>query len=202
MGFSLGDAANYAVIAFDPKSFQYNNPAVITGNVGIGNGGSGNVSLQFNTTLNGNLTLQQSSAAGATGHVSGTITTSSSQIASDISSLDTLSSTLNSEAGTTISTLVNTTINASAGVLDGSGNRVFTYTPSGNFNINGVTINGSASDYVVVNIDPTANNANTDIGNVTLTGGITINHVIFNVVIPGTLRQWQSRNDRRYQCQL
>ena len=70
------------------------------------------------------------------------------------------------------------TINASSGILDGGGNRVFSTASVNLNNATTLTINGSASDYVVVNV--TDNNPAFN-GKIVLTGGITSDQVLFNM---------------------
>jgi hypothetical protein len=72
-------------------------------------------------------------------------------------------------------------INAGSGFLDASGNRVFTVDSHGfdlrsNSDTHGLTINGAASDFVVINFSK-MKNIN---GGIFLTGGLTPDHVLFN----------------------
>jgi len=85
---------------------------------------------------------------------------------------------LGSEAGTALTLTSSQTINASSGVLDGSGNRVFTSTSVNLNNASILTINGSASDYVVVNVTDSNPAFN---GQILLAGGITSDHLLFNM---------------------
>jgi choice-of-anchor A domain-containing protein len=99
--------------------------------------------------------------------------------------MNTLSSTLGAESGTALTISGGgQTINASDGTVDGSGNEVFTVAAN-SFNLqNGITINGTASQYVVINIDNGTANEKIN-GAVNLTGGITSDHVLFNFVGTG-----------------
>jgi hypothetical protein len=105
------------------------------------------------------------------------------QVTAALSTVNSLNTTLGAEAGTAlVISGGGQIVNASAGTLDGSGNRVFAVA-SNNFNNNnqGFTINGSATDFVVVNIlNGTSNEALG--GPITLSGGITAGHVLFNFV--------------------
>jgi hypothetical protein len=89
-----------------------------------------------------------------------------------------LSQTLGGEAGTALTLTSSQTINASSGILDGDGNRVFSTTSVNLNNASILTISGSASDYVVVNV--TDNNPAFN-GQIILTGGITSDQVLFNM---------------------
>lgn len=71
-----------------------------------------------------------------------------------------------------------TTINATSGFLDGSGTYVFTASSFSIGNGNTVTIDGSASDYVVIDISGNSNNKLD--GALMLTGGITPDQVLIN----------------------
>src|SRR5262249_30289041 len=106
---------------------------------------------------------------------------------SAFNSVAALSTTLGAETGTTLTlTGSDQTINASDGTLDASGNRVFTassgFQPKSGAT---VTINGSASDYVVINVPAGA--AFKLSGAVSLTGGITDDHVLYNVLGTGQI---------------
>ena len=99
-------------------------------------------------------------------------------VTSALSSINSLSQNLGLETGTGTTISSGGSILASNGTLDGSGNYVFNVTsisfPNGTF-----TVNGGASDYVVFNIaDGVGNNGLN--GSVTLSGGITSDHVLFN----------------------
>ena len=171
-GFNLGDAANYAIIAFNPHNFQTSNDT-INGNVGIGP----YAGIQLTSgTLNGNLVTTGAAPTNGNGNqiqgVSGTITGNNALLASDITALKTLSTTLGTEAGTSVS-LNGNTIQATSGKLDAYGNEVFTVTSWGD----NITINGDGTHDVVLNVEP---GANLRLGNLTLTGGLTANEVLVN----------------------
>jgi len=95
-----------------------------------------------------------------------------------ISYVNNLSQTLGGEAGTNLTLTSSQTINATAGILDAGGNRVFDTTSVNLNNSTTLTINGSASDFVVINV--TDNNPAFN-GEIVLTGGITSDHVLFNM---------------------
>ena len=101
-----------------------------------------------------------------------------SDVTSGLNSANSLSQSLGLETGTSTTISSGGSINASGGTLDGSGNRVFTVTsisfPNGTF-----TVNGGASDFVVLNIAGSVGNNGLN-GAVTLAGGITSDHVLIN----------------------
>ena len=158
------------------------NNSNLTGNMGIGNTGK----FQGNGpgTING---LVQFSAAN-TGQFSNSGLTlnpsvgnpqySIANVTSGLNTANSLSQTLGLETGTSTTISSGGSINASSGTLDGNGNRVFTVTsisfPNGIF-----TVNGSASDYVVLNIAGSVGNNGLN-GAVTLAGGIPSDHVLLN----------------------
>jgi len=94
-------------------------------------------------------------------------------LSSDISALKALSLTLASETGTTEKLTSGMTINATSGTLDSAGDYVFNITQWAN----NITINGTGANNVVLNI---ASNVIPILDNVTLTGGLTANDVLFN----------------------
>jgi hypothetical protein len=109
-----------------------------------------------------------------------------------LSSINSLSQTLGLETGTNTTISSGGSILASNGTLDGSGNYVFNVTsisfPNGTF-----TVNGGASDHVVLNIaDGVGNNGLN--GSVTLSGGITSDDVLFNYT-PSTSNLTTYNND-------
>jgi uncharacterized repeat protein (TIGR01451 family) len=172
-GFSLGDAANYAIIAFNPNNFKGSSNSPINGNVGIGSFcGSGSVQLASDK-ITGNLVTTGTKPTSTGGTVTGTISGNSSTLASDISTLQALSSSLGGETGTSLSLTSGMTINVSSGVLDSSGDYVFTVTKWAN----NITINGDGSHDVVLNISSSLTPV---LDNVTLTGGLTPSEVLFN----------------------
>jgi hypothetical protein len=76
------------------------------------------------------------------------------------------------------------TINASSGMLDATGNEVFTVAANGfNNNSGGITISGTASQFVVVNVEHHQWELR---GPISLSGGITGNQMLFNFVGTGS----------------
>jgi hypothetical protein len=193
-GFILGSAANYGLLyeGNGGNTLSINNSNE-NGNVGIGNTGK----FQGNGpgTITGNFDFSaantgQFSNSGLT--ITGSVNYSVSDVATALSTINSLSQTLGLETGTGTTISSGGSILASNGTLDGSGNYVFTVTsisfPNGTF-----TITGGASDYVVLNIaDGVGNNGLN--GSVTLSGGITSDHVLFNYT-PSTSNLTTYNND-------
>ena len=180
-------ALQFAVLgsAGPGKQLNYNNGNII-GDVGVGTGRQFTIS---NANLTGNLRFQgpanytgMGSPPGPCPNVSGGGCFSGAIIANDpvvgnaLSTASSLSQSLGAEAGTSISITSGGSINASSGTLDANGNRVFSVSsvsfPNGTF-----TVNGSAGDYVVLNIGSSANLH----GQILLAGGITSDHVLINM---------------------
>lgn len=99
----------------------------------------------------------------------------------DINNLNSLSSALGGESGTSLSVSLNNgqsqTINASSGTLDANGNYVFKVNSFQFNNGSTLTINGGADQYVVLNFAANAQFG----GTIQLSGGITSDHVLFNL---------------------
>ena len=183
-----GGALNYGVLV-EPgaHSVQTSNGAIV-GNIGIGD-----VTVSTPTPAN----LQNTSGtitgnvdfANAIGTVQnpiiGSVNHSVAAVTSAINTINALASTISGEAGSSLTINIGNNgdlvVNASTGILDPGGNRVFTVDSSG-FNLNsnsdlhGLTISGSASDFVVINFAK-MQNIN---GAIFLTGGLTPDNVVFN----------------------
>jgi hypothetical protein len=193
-GFSLGDAAQFAVLSqFANNQLNFNN-GTITGDIGLGSPRQFTIS---NGSVNGNIRF---SGAGNTtgltpdpdpgsnpgpftvsggGTVTGGVFVNDPFVTSALNWVNiNLSQTLGGEAGTALTLTSSQTILASSGILDGSGNRVFGTTSVNLNNASTLTISGSASDYVVINV--TDNNPAFN-GKIVLTGGITSDQVLFNM---------------------
>jgi hypothetical protein len=99
-------------------------------------------------------------------------------VTSGLNTANSLSQTLGLEAGTNTTISSGGSITASGGTLDGNGNCVFSVTsisfPNGTF-----TVNGAATDFVVLNIPGSVGNNGLN-GSVVLSGGISSDHVLFN----------------------
>ena len=111
--------------------------------------------------------------------VTGGATFANASVQADLNALNTLSQTLGTEPGTPELIAAGGSVNASSGILNASGNRVFTATIAPSF-IAGTTftINGTSNQSVVLNI-PSTGGLPFD-GRIVLTGGITSDHVLFN----------------------
>jgi len=194
----LNGALNFAVLGQVPSSgtpqLNYNN-GTITGDIGIGNPRTFTIS---NASLFGNIRFSGvSNTSGLTpdpdpgsnpgpftvsggGTVTGGVFANDPTVTPAINAMNFTSAKYGGEAGTSLTITSGGSINASAGTLDASGNRVFTVTSNVNFPNGTFTINGSASDFVVININ-TGTNTNLH-GQILLAGGITSDHVLINVV--------------------
>jgi hypothetical protein len=198
-GFSLGDSANYAVLfeGSGNHSLQINsgplNGSTITGDIGLGNLNGGNPQAQFNNpaVINGdvNFAALKNSGNGNVGNaiINGSVNYGITAVSNDLVLLNALSAKLGGESGTAVSinlsgTGGNQTINASAGMLDAGGNRVFNLTSMTFNNGNTLTINGdTAGDFVVINVSSANINNPHFAGAISLTGGLTPNEVLFNI---------------------
>ena len=145
-GFSLGDAANYAVLYEGTGGHNLSiSNVTINGNVGVG--GTGVVQFSGPGTVGGELDF----SAGNTSQYHNTngmnvgptsVNYNVAAVAAALATVNALSTTLGGEAGTVISISGNQTINASSGKLDAAGNEVFTVTSYSEGNGNVLTING------------------------------------------------------------
>jgi len=180
-GFSLGGAANYAVLYEGTGGHNLSiSNVTVNGNVGVG--GSGVVQFSGPGTISGELDF----SAGNTGQYHNTngsnvgptsVNFSVAAVTSDLSLVNSLSTSLGAEAGTSIVINGNQTINASSGKLDAAGNEVFTVTSYTEGNGNVLTINGNGHN-VVLNL---AVSGNPQLGgDVILTGGLSDGQVLWN----------------------
>jgi hypothetical protein len=190
-GFSLGNASDFAVLYEGTGGNTLNtNNGNITGNIGVG--GTGTFAASGPGTITGTVEF----SAANTGQFSSSNTTyipalslgvnplySQGSVTTALTTVNNLNSTLGSETGTpTTINIGNTqsqTINASSGTLDGNGNRVFTVSSFSFGNGATLTINGNGVNNVVLNI--TANGPQFG-GTIVLTGGLSSDQVLFNIV--------------------
>lgn len=187
-GFQLGDAANYGVL-FQGQAgttLNINNGPGLNGlaaNGQIGIGGAGHLQVSAPLTINGNVNFSGAAidnlpATGVT--LNGSVNGGIAQVQTDLNNLGALSTLLGAEAGASvlfnIGNGANQTVNASAGMVDASGNSVFTV--SGVNFVNGatLTINGDGTHKVVFNLSSSANFG----GKIVLSGGLTSDDVLFN----------------------
>jgi len=195
MAFSLSTAGQFAVLGqFSNNQTNFNN-GTITGDIGIGSPRqftASNASVVGNIRFSGAADVSGLSGGsgnpspnGATGPfnvsgggtVSGNVVANDSVVTSALNYVNNLSQTLGGEAGTSLTLTSSQTINASAGNLV-NGDRVFSTSSVNLSNATTLTINGSAGDFVVINVtdgNPAFN------GSIVLTGGITSDHVLFNM---------------------
>jgi PEP-CTERM motif len=187
------DSANFAVLyeGNGGQQMQFNNSSM-TGNIGIGNNGTFDSSggCAVSCLITGTVEFA------AAGPVAGQFTTSGTTyvpalgpnnplysqtaVQTALNNLNSLSQSLGVESGTSTTITSGGSINASSGVLDGSGNRVFSGTVDSSFTAGTTfTINGTNSQYVVINIPSTGGHGFN--GSIVLTGGITADHVLFNL---------------------
>jgi len=153
----------------------------VNGNVGVG--GTGLMTDSGPSTINGTVNFFASNTGQfSNNNVSNVITGGVNfgvlSVNTLLTNLETLNTTLGGEAGTAVAIVGSTTINASTGTLDANGNRIFTVTSFNTTNGNKLTINGSATDFVVLNFSSSVNFNN----QVQLTGGITPDHILYNFV--------------------
>jgi hypothetical protein len=193
------EASQFAVLGqFSANQTNYNN-GTITGDIGIGSPRQFTIS---NANVVGNIRFSGASntsglapdpdpgsnagpfTVSGGGTVSGGVVANDSVVTNAINYTNHLSQALGGNAGINQTITSGGSINASAGTLGTTvavdGNvlgtyRVFTVT-SVNFPNGSFTINGSATDQVVLNI---GSNANLH-GQILLAGGITADHVIIN----------------------
>src|SRR5579862_3631913 len=187
-GFSLGDAANYAVLFEGAGNNHLSiNNGTIVGNVGLGDPPGGTPQAQLNSplTINGNIQFAGSvnTSIGNGVVVTGSITASNANVQTDLNNLNALSSTLSNEPGFSVAISIanNATqiVNAASGTLDGNGNRVFSLSSLAFVNGATLVINGDgAGDSVVFNIGFDASFG----GTIVLTGGLTSDKVLFNIL--------------------
>jgi hypothetical protein len=194
-GFSLDGANNYAVLyeGNGGNTLSFNN-STLTGNIGIG--ATGKAQLNGPGTITGTFSFSaantgQFSDSGVTITGNGGVPLySQSAVQTSLNYLNSLSLTLGLEPGRSTTMNSGGSITASSGILDGSGNRVFDVSsvsfPNGTF-----TIDGTASDFVVLNVPFSPSGFN---GSIVLSGGITSDQVLINMT-PSTSNLTTYTND-------
>ncbi len=184
-GFVLGEAANYGIIAGpNTKSMQFSN-ATYNGNVATDNASTtaGGNYVQFSSgTINGNFSFAGTAQTNlGSGTLNGSKIANDSNVSSAYNTISNLSTTFAGESGTSFGGSGG--ITATGGTLDGSGNYVFTTTAANFLQGGALTITGTASEYVVINV---TGNSNVQLKNLlTLSGGITDDHVFINITGSG-----------------
>jgi len=182
--FDIGDASLYGFIAGpNTHSIQISN-STFNGNVSTDVSNPASNYVQFSSgTINGNFDFvgadNQSSLGSGT--LNGSVNTNVSAVSSAYTTITNLSNTFASESGTSFGG--SGTLTDTSGTLDGSGNYVFTTTAASFLQGGALTITGSASDYVVINV---TGNSNVQLKNLlSLSGGITDDHVFINILGSG-----------------
>jgi hypothetical protein len=175
------------------------NTAPVNANIGIGNLASGTINLH-NEVVNGEVDCSGSCASAVSGGaITGTqlrngalfpaghpasVNSNVAAVGLAITAAENLSSEFGALSGSGTPVSINTgsqTINASSGFLDPTtGARVFTSSTFAIGNGNTLTINGTASQQVV--IDVTGSSTTKLDGALTLTGGITSDNVLINFI--------------------
>jgi len=181
-GFTLDGGSNYAIL-FDGNGGNMLQITNITVNGNVGVSGTGKMTDSGPSTINGQINFSASNTGqfsnnNASNVISGGVSYNDAAVGTALTALSTLNSTLSAEAGTPIAILGNTTINAGSGMIDGSGNSVFTVTVFNTTNSNVLTINGDGVHNVVLNFTSSTNFNN----QVVLTGGLNGDQVLYNFV--------------------
>jgi hypothetical protein len=182
-GFSLDGAADFGILAQTGVNKVSITNDTINGNIGIA-GTNGQFSSSGPATINGNLLFAgavNDSISNTT--FNGTITGNDSDVTAAMTAMNNLSTLLASESGAGLSINLNSgqslTVSASDGIPDGNGDSVFNVSQFnlGSGGSGGLVLSGGPNDYMVFNI-------NSDVslnGAISLTGGLTSDHVLFNV---------------------
>lgn len=172
---------NYSLVTEGAKSLQLTSDTGITGNVGVGSG----VSLQGSgSTIHGNLDYQgANSGSGIT--VTGSTSTGVSLVGSAIADAQNLASLYG--AVTNLTALSSGTLNVSStpGQSYNGETNEHVYALNTNFTTD-LTITAASSQYVIFDVGA-GSNSNFSLVAVTLSGGITSDHVLFNIETTGAL---------------
>jgi hypothetical protein len=192
--FTLGDFTFYGLLVNNGVTGGDINTPPVNANIGIGNV-TGPINLH-NEVVNGEVDCSGSCASAVSGGaITGTqlrqgalfpaghpasVNSNVAAVESAITTANNLSTTYGAESGsgTAVTLTGSATINASSGFLDVTGARVFTAPVFSPGNGHTITINGTSSDFVV--IDVTGNGGSSLNGALTLTGGISSDQVLIN----------------------
>lgn len=185
-GFILGTASDYAVLyeGTGANTLQITN-VTINGNVGVGDGGKATDSGP--STIHGRIDFSAANTGQFSNNNAGNVITGGVHfnvfaVTSALNTINSLSQTLLGDAGTAVAINGTQTISASAGTLftvNGQSVRVFDATSFTNSGGQTLTINGSATDLVAINLDGLGNIQFH--GGIAFTGGITADDVLFNL---------------------
>ena len=196
-GFTLGDFETYGILINNGAANADINTFPVNANIGIGNLAAGKKVNLHNGVVNGKVDASGDAATVVTGGaITGTqpvalggapspasVNSFVAGVQSAITAALGLSSFYGAEAGPGTDIVIHNTtqtIFANSGFLDATGTRVFSATSFSIGNGHTLTISGSATDYVVIDI--TGNSGNKLDGAVTLIGGIASDHVLFNFI--------------------
>ena len=204
-GFTLGQFDIYGILVNNGASGGDINTAPVNANIGVGNMIGGTINLH-NEVVNGAVNVGGTAASNLSNYaITGTqpvslggaptpaaVNSNVASVSAAITTANNLSTSYGSASELALATTVsiNTgsqTINASSGGLDGTGTEIFKSSTFAIGNGNTLTINGTASQYVVIDITGTST-TKLD-GALTLTGGISADHVLINFIgIGGSLQ--------------
>jgi hypothetical protein len=174
----VGNAYDYAVLVNSGNSSVN---GTVTGNVGVGTGGS----LNVNGPISGSLNFAGSSYSGQENQTPGSgVNYNVAEVNTILSDISALSSTYTGGASLAINASGTTqTVNASSGTYETSsayGNAYVFDVTSVNLNDGGtLQIDGTSAEKVVLNVDGLNSEFN---GSITLAGGLTSEDVIINIV--------------------
>ncbi len=184
--FILGDASDYVILfeGTNGNTLQITNVEA-DGNVGVGN--SGQATDSGPSTINGRIDFSaadtdQFSNNNASNVITGGVHYNVGAVTSALNTINSLSQTLNGITGTSVAITGTQTINASSGTsatVNGQTVMVFNATSFKNGGGDVLTINGSATDLVAINLGGLGNVQFH--GGIQFTGGITADNVVFNV---------------------
>ena len=174
---SLGTANNYGVLGL--KNTAINNSLVtIHGNEGVSQGGK--LTNMAPSTITGNVYEFASGQYSGPGHLGGTVITNPALLTQNDSDALTAATTAAGLPATqtfgNISSNTTVTGNGALNVIDINGNI--------NLNNASLTLTGTASDVFVVNVTGTLTCGGT--GGLMLGGGVTANHVLYNLTHSGS----------------
>lgn len=174
--FSLGDAGQYAIVAFaGTRALQLGANATVDGNVGVNGPGADINTFAATAKINGNLALAGTSNTNYGTKVSGNVTTRNGQVGTDVSYLTSLSASLASDPGTSLALTGTKVVQANSGTADSAGDYVFNVTSAtAAYNL---VVQGDGTHDVVFNI---ASGVAFNLNNVTLVGGLKPSQVLFN----------------------
>ncbi len=204
-GFSLGQFDIYGVLVNNNVQGGDINAAPVNANIGVGLVGEGYVNLH-NEVVNGRVDTSGAASSVLTNYaITGTqpvslggaptaasVNSNVATVSAAITTANNLSTTYGGATELALATQISIstgsqTINASSGGLDSTGVEVFKSSTFAIGNGNTLTINGTASQYVVIDITGTQTDKLN--GALTLTGGITADHVLINFIgVGGTLQ--------------